>query len=315
MDAPEARGADRIRWPDLPADVRGEVERRWGRSVAAWTSATQGFSPGMAGVLTAPDEERLFVKAVAHASDPLAPRFHRREARVVEHLPPGIAPALRWWFDDGAWVVLAFEAVEGHHPSLPWRPDELDRVLAATGRLAATPAPPGLRPAGDRLALMFGGWSALRQRPDDLARSPAGVRERIDALAALEGDPVRAAAAGSAICHIDLRGDNVLLAGDGHVWIVDWPHAVAGAPWIDLVFLLPTVEMQGGPPAHALFAAQPQAAGAEPGHLRTIVAGWAGALLANGFLPDPPAIPNLRAFQRAQVPPLLRWLEALEHRA
>jgi hypothetical protein len=51
-----------------------------------------------------------------------------------------------WSLDRDGWVVLAFEDVDGVHPTLPWRPDELARVLALVADLAAalTPAPPGL---------------------------------------------------------------------------------------------------------------------------------------------------------------------------
>ena len=46
----------------------------------------------------------------------------------------------------GRLVTLAFEDVDGVHPTLPWRPGELTRVLAMVADLAAalTPAPPGL---------------------------------------------------------------------------------------------------------------------------------------------------------------------------
>src|SRR5207249_8746585 len=51
-------------------------------------------------------------------------------------------------FRSGDWVALAFEDVAGHDPALPWRKDELERVLAAITDLAAalTPAPVDVDP-------------------------------------------------------------------------------------------------------------------------------------------------------------------------
>jgi hypothetical protein len=40
-----------------------------------------------------------------------------------------------WSLDRDGWVALAFEDVDGAHPTLPWRPAELGRVLAMVADL------------------------------------------------------------------------------------------------------------------------------------------------------------------------------------
>src|SRR5713101_2950653 len=70
-------------------------------------------------------------------------------------------------------------------------------------------------------------------------------------LAALETG-WEAAAEGPTLVHADLRADNILLAGDRMV-VVDWPWACLAAPWFDLVAMLPSVHMQGGPSPETLF--------------------------------------------------------------
>jgi hypothetical protein len=90
---------------------------------------------------------RAFVKAVGSEPNPDSPGIHRAEARAMAVLPRSApAPRMRWSLDQDGWVALAFEDVDGVHPTLPWRPGELTRVLAMVADLAAalTPAPPGL---------------------------------------------------------------------------------------------------------------------------------------------------------------------------
>lgn len=44
--------------------------------------------------------------------------------------------------------------------------------------------------------------------------------------------------AGTAVVHLDLRDDNILIDDRGRVWICDWNWPLRGAPWLDLVTLL-----------------------------------------------------------------------------
>ncbi|WP_344835616.1 hypothetical protein [Nonomuraea dietziae] len=59
-------------------------------------------------------------------------------------LPPTCPrPRLLTSFDTGDWVALVFEDIEGRPPAMPWRDEELRRVLDAVGKLSArlTPRP------------------------------------------------------------------------------------------------------------------------------------------------------------------------------
>ena len=51
---------------------------------------------------------------------------------------------------------------------------------------------------------------------------------------------------GDALVHLDVRSDNVLIEPTGRVVLVDWPHACIGAPWLDLVVMLPSMALEGG---------------------------------------------------------------------
>src|SRR5439155_3342463 len=245
---PQASGR-RMLWAEMPAPVRSAIEDRLGSRVVSARSQAGGFSPGAAARLQLADGARVFVKAVCGSPNPESPLIHRREARIAAALPAYVpAPSLRWSWDDGDWVVLAFEDVDGRPPELPWRTHELERVLAALHALATgmTPSPISLEPATKSLARLFGGWRRIADGGADVVNVvPTRVREHLDDLADLESR-WPASVLGDTLVHLDVRADNLLLTPD-RVLVVDWPWAAVGAPWLDLVAMLPSVAMQGGP--------------------------------------------------------------------
>ena len=133
---------------------------------------------------------------------------------------------------DGGWVLLLFEDVDGRHPAQPWRPDELDRVVAAMEELAETLTPSPLPAsvvgmAGERF-LGLRSWRRLRdERPSRLDRVDEWSLRHLDTLVAIE-DSVADALAGDTLLNYDVRADNILLT-QGRTWFVDWPHACVGA--------------------------------------------------------------------------------------
>jgi hypothetical protein len=101
---------------------------------------------------------------------------------------------------------------------------------------------------------------------------------------------------------VDTRTDNVVLADSGadHDVLVDWPGASLGAPWIDLVGLLPALHLDGGPAPADAFAAHPLGRRADPEAVDVFVAALAGYFTRQSLLPPPPGLPTVRAFQAAQ---------------
>jgi aminoglycoside phosphotransferase (APT) family kinase protein len=237
MSSPPAAAGVRLPWAGLPERIRSAVEARAGAAVIAARDQRGGFSPGVAARLVLDDGSRLFVKAVAFSVNSDSAGMHRDEARTLATLPPGVpAPRLRWTYDDGDWIILGIEDVEGHSPALPWRRDDLERVIAA---LPATPAPEGFVSLTGQLAGAFTGWRTLAAEPPaDLDR---WALRHLDRLAALEASwPGHAD--GGMLLHSDLRADNLIIGTDGGIHLVDWAHACSGAPWVDLTLLLTEVD-------------------------------------------------------------------------
>jgi aminoglycoside phosphotransferase (APT) family kinase protein len=308
---PPATG-ERLAWADAPAWLRAEVAAQLGGEVVEAVTQPSGFSPGLAVRLRLSDGRRAFVKAVGPEPNPDSAGIHRDEARTMAALPASApAPRLLWSLERHGWVALAFEDVDGALPVLPWRPRQLRRVLAMVADLAAalTPAPSGFPPMAERLEDLFDGWRDLaraRAGGDDLAGLDPWAARHLDRLADLEaGWP--AATQGRTLVHGDLRADNLLLTPT-RVVAVDWPYACVGAAWVDLLLLLPSVTMQGGPDPEPTFAAHPVAAGADPRAVTTALAACAGFLVAGSRLPPPPGLPTLRAFQLGQGVVALDWL-------
>lgn len=246
---PYAATAVRPVFADLPAPVRDAVSRGLGGPVVHVASAGAGFTGGFAAVVTAADGARAFVKAASATGSPAVAEAYRTEARINAALPARVpAPRVRWTDEAAGWTVVGFDAVDGHIPAWPWRPEELRAVLAALAAaadaLATVPAGLDLRPVAAELAEDFGVWRRVAggtERLDGL--DPLAVA-RVDDLAALESGWAEGAA-GTALVHGDLRPDNTVVATDGRAWICDWNWPTAGAGWFDLVCLLPTVHASG----------------------------------------------------------------------
>lgn len=309
---PPAEGA-RLPWSAIPAHLRAQVERLLGARVQSAVTQRGGFSPGVAARLTLSGGGKAFVKAVGDIN-PESPDLHRAEARIAAMLPGSTpAPRLLGSIDADGWVILAFTDVAGRLPVQPWRPAELTRVLAAVTDLAAalTSAPVEAPPAADRYWTLGHGWQRLAadaaSGADDMAGLDPWTRARVGDLAALEEGRWSAAVAGSTLAHGDVRADNILLTAD-QVTFVDWPWACLAPPWFDLVTMLPSVALHGGPPPEDVLAAHPLARDADADDVTTVVAALAGTLLYLSRQPDPPGLPTVRAFQRAHATAALGWL-------
>ncbi|MBT0995348.1 phosphotransferase [Cellulomonas sp. DKR-3] len=319
---PLAFSGQRLDWRDLPRHVREQISTASGAQVTAEIGATSGFSPGFAAVLELADGRGVFVKAVSPEQNPVSPSLARAEIRNAAALPPQVtAPRLLWSRDDGEWVVLGFEVVHGRSPELPWRPDDLGAVLDAVGALAEAEPLAGhaLPRTDDQLAEDFVGWRRLVAGPgavvDELVATSGElggwIGDALEKLVLLEQDALPALA-GDALVHGDLRADNVMIDGDhDQVWLIDWPHASVGAPWLDLAFMLPSVALQGGGDPGRIFRGHHLSVGVSDDELRAGLAGLAGYFTWSSLQPAPPGIPNLRAFQRAQGHATLRWLRTL----
>ncbi len=309
-----ASGGQRIEWSAIAPDVRASIEALLGAPVVEARNQAGGFSPGLAARCLLGDGRRAFVKAVSPDQNPVAATIHRLEADIAHRLPADLpVPRFLGFVDDGHWVALLFDEVAGVQPDEPWTDAQLGAVLTALQRFGeqVTPSPvPGLETVEDRYAAVFDGWRRLAGGDGDPSSYGPDVVAAVDRLADVEVGWAEAAA-GDTLLHTDLRADNLLLTPDGRVVLVDWPWACTGAAFLDLVLLLPSVGLGGGPDPSAVITRYGLFTDVDPDALLAVVTALAGFFVRQSLDPAPPGLPTVRAFQRAQAEVALGWLLGL----
>ena len=339
---PRAHASDRLRWAQLPAELRDEIEATMNARVVEEISVVSGFSPGMGSLVRLSTGDQVFLKAARTLDAPECADLHRAEAKISVRLPAAVPmPRFLWGHGDGDWIVLAYEAIDGYPPRIPWDPAVLGRVLDTLDDLARVPGARQipLPPAGPQLASATIGWGRVQREPyPHLEHVSPWAAQNLDRLVETELG-VLVACEGESIVHGDMRAQNLAVTDD-HVYVLDWPHAMRGAAWLDLAHLLVTVGAQGvegvfepvdveipcdgGPPVvhwddaeragawlTAVFDDHPLGAEVHPEDLRSIVGGYAGFSLDTARRPAPPGRPWLPERAMGQALAGLAWLEHL----
>ncbi|MEV4018121.1 aminoglycoside phosphotransferase family protein [Nonomuraea angiospora] len=304
---PPATGGRRIAWAEVPAEVRTAIEKLLGSKVVGAAGQPGGFSEGVAARLRLADGGRAFVKAASSLVAPGVAGFHRREIEVSRRLPGGVpAPRLLHAHDDGTWVALVFEDVEGRLPAQPWERDELDRVLVAATGLARVLTPSPIDPAV--LARpRLGGWRALADEggAGRLAPLSRWASDHLDALIALE-EAAASSLTGETLLHGDLYPFNIMLTPD-RVLVVDWPHAWVGAPHCDVLTLLSGASLSGVDP-QAYAQEHPLTRDLPPEAIDAFLAAHAGFLVRLAANAGPGADRHLVGMATALGKASLHWL-------
>ena len=241
MTAPRAVGVH-LPYAEVPARVRAWVDETLGSPVVTWTEQVGGMSPGCVTRVVAADGSRAFVKAVGAELNPDTPAMFRREIATLELLGEGPLWAdLGASYDDGAWVALVLEDVDGHHPDLA-DDEQMADLLESTERLgdalaevpvplarAATAAAPGYID----LRVTFATWRLGADHLDELPRDlvPETLRRQGDRCRALVDLLLRPHP--ERLVHWDIRVDNLIRRPDGAIVFVDWGTTAIGPVWAD----------------------------------------------------------------------------------
>lgn len=298
----------RSAWGDVPLSVRTAVDTLLGATITTTLPLSGGFSPGPAVRAELSDGRAVFIKAAGSQPNAVSPDMHRREAEVLELLPTAApAPRLSGVVDDGDWVALCIEWVDGTPPTAT-DPADVERLLGLLERCSDTPTPPAAA-IGSLQSVhpdLFGQWRPLAE--DDPPELDVWSRRHLDRLVELD-HLATAATEGSRLLHVDVRTDNVLFDHDDPVGdvLVDRPGACLGAVWVDLVALLPALHLDGGPPPADVLTRSPVRRAADREAVDTFVVALAGYFTRMSLLPAPPGLPTLRAFQAAQASIARAW--------
>lgn len=247
MSAPRAVGV-RATYAAVPPPVRAWVDSTLGSPVVEAREQVGGMSPGCATRLVYADGTRAFVKAVGTDLNPHTPVLFRREVLALELL--GRHPlwaGLIASYDDGDWVALLLEDVEGSHPDLSLDA-EMERLVEQTDELSATmnarvtslpPPTPGddgqalYRPGPTDFATVTRGWvgafDRLHEVPPDLL--PRWVPDRLGRLR--EQVSMLLDETTDTVVHVDIRNDNLIQRPTGELVFLDWGAFGRGPAWLD----------------------------------------------------------------------------------
>ncbi len=303
VPVPVAAGT-RIAWADVPDHVRGDVEAGLGSPVVSARTQHGGFSPGAAVRLVCADGTRAFVKACGSGLNPDTPDLLRAEIDALAHLPSSVPHArLLAAYDDGAWVALTLEDVDGRHPAIPWTGRDLAPTLAALERTGRTRAPKRLPGFADRAQLLTA-WDEVEADP---VAVPDELVDRLPQLLDLQRT-ARQVTAGDRLVHWDARADNILLR-DGEAVLLDWAWACRGAGWLDTLLLAMDLRVQGGPDPDDVLASSPVTRDVPPDHLAAVVACMLGFWTERARHPAPAGLPTIRAWQQHCAAAAHDWLD------
>ncbi len=300
----------RIGWTDLPKHVRVGIEQVLGATIEESIGQQGGFSPGTAERVRTTSGRRAFVKAVSPALNESSPAIYRKEAVIAAALPHTIpAASLIGTYDDGNWVALVLTDVAGHHPHLPWCPDELAQVLDALQGVAVTPVPQALEQLPrleQEMSEDFAGWARLR------ADAPEGcdpwILENLECLERLANSGLKALG-GDSLVHNDVRADNILITGEERAILVDWPWACIGAGWVDALSVLVNVRVfDATADVDSVLQSHPVFADATDSSVDGFLSGLGAYFIDAARLPAPPGLPTLRVFQQQQGEAVIAWL-------
>ncbi len=276
------------------------ITRLAGGSPVAWVRRTGGYTPAERWVATLPDGSSVFIKM---ATTRLTARWLRQEVRIYESLNVRCVPNVLAWEEHEERPLLVMQDLTYAHWPPPWTHRNVEAVLEALAEVAAAPVPGHLPAASDTLLASGAHWGAVADDPADFLSlglcSVAWLERSLPTLLAAEA---RAPVAGDALLHLDVRSDNLCFGDEDEAILIDWSHASRGAAKLDVAFLLPSLQFEGGPAPETVMPAEPEYAAFVSGFF----AGRAGQ-------PVIPLAPFVRRVQREQLSTALPWaIRALE---
>jgi thiamine kinase-like enzyme len=267
------------------------IERLLGQHVEQWTPVVGGYTPATR-LRCRTAMGSVFAKAGA---TPLTAQFLRREIQVYQRIHGPFVPKLLGYEDHETEPLLLIEDLSEAHWPPPWSERHVERVLEQTAVMHATAAPE-LESYARTHSDIKPGWERVAAKPEQfLSLGLADAAWLETALPVLLDAERRCETEGEALCHFDLRSDNLCLLAD-RVLFVDWNSACRANPQLDLGFWLPSLHYEGGPPPERILPDAP-----------AVAAFVAGYFAARAGQPDIPDAPRVRRVQREQLSTALPW--------
>ena len=274
----------------LSPDLLALVESMLGAEVLQQRAVSGGYTPALR-LVCATTKGNVFVKA---GVTPLTAQFLRREISVYERLGEPFMPRLHAATVEGDVPVLITEDLSDCAWPPPWDERCIEAVVQQIRGMHECPTT--LESFSQVLGNFDSHWQKVATDPQPfLSLGLADVAWLERALPTLVAAEAQCCTSGEALCHFDLRSDNLCLRGD-RVILIDWNLACRGNPRLDLGFWLPSLAWEGGPLPETILPDAPETA--------ALVSGF---FAARAGLPGIPDAPFVRRVQREQLATALPW--------
>jgi hypothetical protein len=271
------------------------IERAVGSAPVRYTPRPGGYSTADRYQVELADGRRVFVKSAIEGN--LA-AWLRREHEVYSTVAGSFIPRLEGWDDDGIRPLLAIEDLSDADWSVDWSGARVPAVLTALSELAAVVPPPGTPTVREAFADLWDRWHTVAADPEPFLSVHVRDGRWLERALPMILDAVeRAPVDGDALCHFDVRSDNMCFV-DARAVLVDWNWASLGNPAMDVAAWAPSVAVEGGP--------MPWEVLPDAGELAAFVAGVWAPLVG---LPPPPTAPHVRELQLRSLAVALDWVD------
>ena len=303
----------------MPREVKAEAARVLGSPIVRAARVYGGYAPSATFRLVLADGRRSFFKGINASHNEHMHRALPQEERVYRGLGPLLgkwAPAFLGSFKALDWHVILLEDL-GPQTMPPWSPAKARRSFRSYAEFHRSTYGRALPRWLSRTEHhdFAGLWRALAER-GDLGRVAALATRRADearewldvALPPLlhSAERLRGLRPPHSLVHFDTRSDNVRLQGD-RLRIFDWNWACVAPHEMDAAAFAQATEAEGGPSVERTMGWYAEVMPLRDGHLDASVAGIAGYFAHGAWLPPPPGLPRLRAWQRKQLRVSLTW--------
>src|SRR6185312_11114313 len=261
-----------------------KTTRLLGWRPSQWREVVGGYTPSRRFVV-ADGVRRAFVKV---ATTPVTVGMLRRELAAYGWISGPFMPTFLGGLDEDDEPMLAIEDLSEARWPPPWDAGSIELVLRAIETMHETKA--AVPPYAEVQAGRDECWTMVERDPQPfLALGFCSAEWLRSALPELIAAEAACPTDGDALCHGDLRSDNLCIVGQRAV-LFDWPEACLSNPELDLGLMLPSLAEEGGPLPEVILPGAPE-----------VAAFVSGFFAARAGLPPIPGSPGVRPVQLRQL--------------
>ncbi len=224
------------------AELTGRIERLTGKKAVGFTPVSGGYTRAQRFICRNEDGSTVFVKS---AGNERTAGFLKNEILFYDTVTAPFVPRLINFEDHATAPILIIEDLSHCHWPPPWNDANVRAVVTSVREMHSTEA--DVRPYLDVHGPRPSVWARIADDPSGLLGVIPSLEPWLEAAVAdFQAHEERCPTEGDALCHMDIRSDNLCIGPDRAI-LIDWNNACLGNPDLDLGFWLPSLCHEGGP--------------------------------------------------------------------